>query len=456
MHHSYGKELWSNWHRAQRMIQLLFPLKSGRFQVAFIIWMGLNLATYALMRVSNWPVLIADLSWVLCFRACSFYGSVVATKILVANQFKCPCDASHVPWTIWSEHGHDFLCGHTYCGLHVVALCSKDVYFCRVRCFTKCWHARKCQHRQFDAPTRMPEIYTFRRQLDKPLRISASSVQAWNGVWEMNLWCAKTLVRAWVAHVQSLTRVTTSIGRVVSLVSIKRTPFFSARKNECSSWHAPPGADAFLVSQYASCDTFCVVRDPLMRFISQYHWHYLYWKPEVSLPPNVSICGNNSASLFEQYTNETLPQLRLNPWMFDCHHALQVDYIWSPDMKTKYCDHILHFENLSEEFNDLMQEYKFDSIRFKSSSGHSQCNVSVPRHVREQLLEIYYLDYKWLNYSHWAEWSLHWRCAAGHPRIFRKTYAGKVQFRCFTAQSLPKYAEKVTTSLAKIKHPWTS
>ena len=78
----------------------------------------------------------------------------------------------------------------------------------------------------------------------------------------------------------------------------KTNTLFSARKNECSSWHAPPGADAFLVSQYASCDTFCVVRDPLMRFISQYHWHYLYWKPEVSLPPNVSICGNNSASLF--------------------------------------------------------------------------------------------------------------------------------------------------------------
>ncbi len=77
-------------------------------------------------------------------------------------------------------------------------------------------------------------LYTFRRQLDKPLRISASSVQAWNGVWEMNLWCAKTLVRAGVAHVQSLTRVTTSIGRVVSLVSIKRTLFFRREKTSAA------------------------------------------------------------------------------------------------------------------------------------------------------------------------------------------------------------------------------
>jgi len=136
-----------------------------------------------------------------------------------------------------------------------------------------------------------------------------------------------------------------------------------------------------------------------MRFISQYHWRYLNWFPKVPLPPNVSICGNTSSSLFEQYTNETLAQFRLNPWMFDCHHALQVDYIWSPDAKKKYCDHILHFENLSEEFNELMHAYNFDSIRL-NSSRHSECKVSVPPHVRKQLLEMYYLDYKWLNYSH--------------------------------------------------------
>ena len=51
---------------------------------------------------------------------------------------------------------------------------------------------------------------------------------AWSGVWEMNLWRAKSLVRAAVAHVQSLTRV--QLQSACCFFGFDKTNTFLARK----------------------------------------------------------------------------------------------------------------------------------------------------------------------------------------------------------------------------------
>merc|ERR1740123_2020231 len=35
----------------------------------------------------------------------------------------------------------------------------------------------------------------------------------------------------------------------------------------CTSWHTPPSMDRMLADMYEDCNTFCVVRDPVDRFL---------------------------------------------------------------------------------------------------------------------------------------------------------------------------------------------
>ena len=48
----------------------------------------------------------------------------------------------------------------------------------------------------------------------------------------------------------------------------------NSKKLACSIWHYPPSADPLLAATYAKCATFCVVRDPIRRFLSEYFWAY--------------------------------------------------------------------------------------------------------------------------------------------------------------------------------------
>jgi len=50
-------------------------------------------------------------------------------------------------------------------------------------------------------------------------------------------------------------------------------------KDRCSIWHMPPAEDSVLAERYARCKTFCIIRNPLERFISEYKWHILMSTP---------------------------------------------------------------------------------------------------------------------------------------------------------------------------------
>merc|ERR1712217_136306 len=40
----------------------------------------------------------------------------------------------------------------------------------------------------------------------------------------------------------------------------------------CPLWHTPPRVDAVLAAAYAGCDTFCIVRHPVDRMLSEFRW----------------------------------------------------------------------------------------------------------------------------------------------------------------------------------------
>lgn len=119
-------------------------------------------------------------------------------------------------------------------------------------------------------------------------------------------------------------------------------------------WHTPPSWDSKLKHSYTRCTTFCVVRDPVERAVSE--WTYL------------GGCDGKQGEVNEFIWNN-LEKAALNPFHGSGHWLPQAEYVYghatavygerSP--KGEYCQRVLRFENLTAEFNSLMKEFEFDA-----------------------------------------------------------------------------------------------
>jgi len=98
----------------------------------------------------------------------------------------------------------------------------------------------------------------------------------------------------------------------------------------CSFWHN----HTLIGALYKGCKTFCVFRDPIERILSVYRFQ--------RRPDNVFTF------------NTTLRQWRIdiekNPFFLDNHLAPQ-------HLFATQCDHVLLFDYLEEEVNNLVQQY---------------------------------------------------------------------------------------------------
>ena len=129
-------------------------------------------------------------------------------------------------------------------------------------------------------------------------------------------------------------------------------------KDRCSIWHFPPAEDSVLAERYARCKTFCIIRNPLGRFISEYKWHILRWsKGSKNKRHKNLIC---SPAALENYFEEVKRGGRLN-FADDCHLLPQVKYVFSNDLQRLHCNHVLRYENLTSEFNAIMKAYGLPS-----------------------------------------------------------------------------------------------
>lgn len=98
----------------------------------------------------------------------------------------------------------------------------------------------------------------------------------------------------------------------------------------CSSWHTPPLMN---IRNY-KIPTFCVVRQPYSRILSEYTY-------------------KKSTDDLNKYIGEKLDHLMENPYIDDCHWLPQHYY-------TTFCDHILRFETLKQDFDNLMAHYRLN------------------------------------------------------------------------------------------------
>jgi hypothetical protein len=112
------------------------------------------------------------------------------------------------------------------------------------------------------------------------------------------------------------------------------------RKLPASRWHVPP--ELFLsyvghagVKPYVK-PKFCVVRNPYSRMVSEYEY-------EKSINKTTHVNVN-------AFIRDEFQQYRQNKYVFDGHLIPQFEYALG-------CEHILKFENLETEFDNLMEQF---------------------------------------------------------------------------------------------------
>ncbi|CAK9036199.1 unnamed protein product [Durusdinium trenchii] len=159
----------------------------------------------------------------------------------------------------------------------------------------------------------------------------------------------------------------------------------------CSAWHFPPSFDPQLVSYYADiCDSFCVVRHPLDRFISQYR----YWR-KVAPREGPGFC---SAEQLELFAMKGLAK-QLNLLAEDCHLVPQVYYAFqdgNPQSK-RICRHVLNMTDAAEQFPKLMQRYGLENVTLEGVHEHDPddgCGEIAPTTKTIELVkQFYHQDY---------------------------------------------------------------
>jgi hypothetical protein len=118
--------------------------------------------------------------------------------------------------------------------------------------------------------------------------------------------------------------------------------------NNCTYWHLPPkhfDQDGL----YNQDETFCVIRDPFERVVSEYKYR-VNNKKNMDDPIKMNEWISTNVDPYNIYN------LKLN-----CHILPQTEYIYD-DHGNKTCDNVLSFNNLTSEFNDLMKDNNLDII----------------------------------------------------------------------------------------------
>lgn len=129
----------------------------------------------------------------------------------------------------------------------------------------------------------------------------------------------------------------------------------------CNYWHVPPvyfNKGSF----YDTDNTFCVIRDPFSRIISEYAYRH---KDD----PNMDNAKNLNAWIREVLTEENVKRGK-----FDCHLLPQSEYIYDDVADVYTCDNILRFEHLEADFNNLMSKENYD-LKLTEKSNKTNFNL---------------------------------------------------------------------------------
>jgi len=165
----------------------------------------------------------------------------------------------------------------------------------------------------------------------------------------------------------------------------------------CEDLHTPPSDVPSVDSFYkdGNCDVFCAVREPLQRFISAYEMQ------------QVGPCDPEG---FESTLRLFLPQLVEQPSKNGCVFTPQVQFVYGAANKSssteQYCHHILHSENLNEEFDAFMEEsgqtLTLPEEHLMGEGAYEGCKVdrdNITQAAKDLVYSHYEADYEALGYT---------------------------------------------------------
>jgi len=178
---------------------------------------------------------------------------------------------------------------------------------------------------------------------------------------------------------------------------------------KCWGQHIPPTMEPMqtLFAPFAD-DTFCVVRDPFARLVSEYGFYQSWTKPENRK------CGADWMNI--RMVEWLSKYLGLNgskpgPYSRDCHMLPQAAYVygWDPVKSevlrdVKSCKNIIRFEKLHADFNSLMEKRGYPyRLTAKKSMPSLQCTTTLRREdfsprAKELVYQIYRDDFELLGY----------------------------------------------------------
>ena len=163
----------------------------------------------------------------------------------------------------------------------------------------------------------------------------------------------------------------------------------------CEEVHTPPPRSAEIGQFFRDpkCTTFCAVREPLSRYMEAFKMFY----------------NDCDAQSLESRTLGLLSELRSRPYMNNCMFITQAEYVYGSSGESgatpRFCQRILHTENLTEGFAALMAEFgrdvKLPDTHFMAS-WTDHCNMTaddLTPGTRAALYEHFKVDYNAFGYS---------------------------------------------------------
>lgn len=131
---------------------------------------------------------------------------------------------------------------------------------------------------------------------------------------------------------------------------------------------------------------FTVVRDPYSRMVSNYNC------------PWVNKDCKNDPKEMNKWIVENLEKLKESPFILDCHLVPQYNYVYNEEKRR--IKHIIKYENLDQEFRDLMELYKLE-IKLEKKQNTKICNLTVDNlypETKELIYKMYSKDFLAFGY----------------------------------------------------------
>lgn len=159
----------------------------------------------------------------------------------------------------------------------------------------------------------------------------------------------------------------------------------SKLSNKCVYWHLPP-KEFDENSLYKGNPTFCVLRDPYDRVVSEYK----YRNQNEKHTPEKMNAWIKKMMIPENYEDGGL----------NCHFIPQSDFIYDTNNNST-CDNVIRFENLTSEFNHLTERYDID-LKMNEDSKYNVTKKSVTSadlddDVKDLIYHIYKRDFEVLK-----------------------------------------------------------